>query len=309
MPTMLAFRCLRLLSLIPLILVSCGTASQPEIRLSELAPLPEHVSSDVIPLRVAVAAVTSPQGTLESYHLLLDYISAKLDRPVELVQRRTYAEINDLVERGYVDMAFVCTSAYIAGKEKFGMQLLAAPQVQGNTVYYSVMIVPAGSTAKSILDLRGKVFAFTDPMSTTGHEYPSQLVRDQGFTPDQFFLRTFFTYSHDDAIRAISAGLADGAAVDSIVLDYALVRDPTLATKLRVIHRSIPFGIPPVVINPSIRPQLKAQLEEVLLGMSADPDGGQAALKMLGVERFVVINDSAYDTVRNLLSETQGADR
>ncbi len=163
---------------IVVLLVGCAVApTEPVIRLSVLKPLPSIPAGDVIPLRVSVAAVISPKGTAESYQQLLTYLSAKLNRPTELVQRRTYAETNDLVEQGFVDVAFVCTSAYVSGHDKFGMQLLAAPQVSGATIYYSLLIVPKNSPAQSMADLRGKVFAFTDPMSNTGRVYPTYLVR------------------------------------------------------------------------------------------------------------------------------------
>ena len=285
------------------ILAGCGVPAAGQIvRLSDLKPLPANTSSDVIPLRVAVAAVISPQGTVESYQPLLDYLSIKLNRPVELVQRRTYAEVNDLLKQGYVDLAFVCTSAYIAGHNDFGMELLVAPRVNGETVYYSVLIVPANSTAGSMADLRGKVFAFTDPMSTSGRMYPTLLVRELGSVPNEFFGRTFFTYNHDDAIRSVALGLADGAAVDSLVYDYAVARDPSLANKVRIIQRSQSLGIPPAVVNPALRPQLKAELRSALLGMSADVPRGRAALQALGVDGFVPIDDSAYASVRTLLT-------
>jgi phosphonate transport system substrate-binding protein len=280
-----------------------GCAAAPTasvIRLADLRPLSAKAAGEVLPLRVSVAAVISPKGTAEGYQPLLDYLAAKLDRPVELVQRRTYAETNDLIEQGFVDLAFVCTSAYVAGHEKFGMELLAAPQVSGISVYYSVLIVPASSAASSMADLRGKVFAFTDPISYTGHVYPTYLVQRLGSAPNQFFARTFYTYNHDDAVRAVAQGLADGAAVDSLVLDFATVRDPALAKQVHVIHRSPAFGIPPVVVNPNTRPQLKATLQSLLLNMADDPMGKQA-LQALGFERFVSIEDSAYNSVRELV--------
>lgn len=286
-----------------LFLVGCASAPAGSIiHLSELRPLPVNPAGEVVPLRVAVAAVISPKGTAGSYQSLLDYLSARLDRQVELVQRRTYSEVNDLIESGFVDMAFVCTSAYVAGHDKFGMELLAAPQVNGETTYYSVLIVPGGSPAQSMTDLRGKVFAFTDPMSNTGRVYPTFLVQQLGSTPDEFFARTFFTYSHDDAIHAVADGLADGAAVDSLVYDFAVASDPALATKTRIIHRSPPFGIPPVVVSPGVRPQLRAELQTILLGMSDDPDGLRG-LQAIGVDKFVLIDDSAYDSVRELLAQ------
>jgi phosphonate transport system substrate-binding protein len=258
----------------------------------------------VVPLRVAVGAVTSPQGTVDSYAPLLDYLERKLQRPVELVQRRTYAEVNDLIATGYVDVGFVCTSAYVAGQRDFDMQLLVAPEVEGETVYYSVLIVPAASEAYSMDDLRGKVFAFTDPMSNTGHNYPRYLVQQLGETAESFFARTFFTYSHDDAIRAVASGLADGAAVDSLVYDYAIQREPELAQRTKIIHRSEPFGIPPVVAGPQTRPQIAAEVRDLLIGMAADPEG-RNVLNGLNIDRFVTVEDRIYDSVRQL--ETQVA--
>ena len=285
------------------LLTACGTGVQPaaSVNLSDLSPLPTP-DLEVVPLRVAVAAVISPKGTVESYAPLLDYLGQKLNRPVELVQRRTYLEVNDLIERGEVDLAFVCTSAYIVGSNDFGMELLVAPQVEGQTVYHANLIVPFDSPAKDLTDLKGKVFAFTDPISLTGRAYPTALVQQLGAAPETFFSRTFFTYSHDEAIYAVANGLADGASVDSLVFDYALSRDPSLAQKVKVIHQSPPFGIPPVVVNPNLRPQVKADLQTLLLDMHQDP-AGQAALSAIGIERFVTIDDSAYAAARLLIQE------
>ncbi|HEX2916023.1 MAG TPA: phosphate/phosphite/phosphonate ABC transporter substrate-binding protein [Chloroflexia bacterium] len=292
-----------LLALFCLLLAGCGSnTDQVAVKLSDLKPLPAPPQREVKPLRVSVAAVISPQGTNTSYQPLLDYLGDKLKRPVELVQRRTYTETNNLVESGEVDLAFVCTSAYVLGHDKFDMQLLVAPRVKGATTYNSLLIVKVDNPARSISDLEGKVFAFTDPVSNSGRVYPTYLVEQMGKTPDQFFSRVFFTYNHDNAIRAVASGLADGAAVDSMVYDYALQNDPTLASQVRVIQRSPDFGIPPVVVGPKISPQLKALLEEILLGMQNDP-AGQAALGLLGISAFVPIDDSAYDSARELVKE------
>ena len=292
--------------LITALLASCAPAPQPPIAgtvdLKDLQPLPTPANQQVVPLRVAIAAVISPKGTLESYSPFLSYLEQKLNRPVELIQRRTYLEVNDLIEHGEVDLAFVCTSAYVQGHDTFGMELLAAPQVDGKTTYNSLLIVPSESSAQSMADLRGKVFAFTDPISLSGRVYPTFLVKQLGFTPEEFFARTFFTYSHDEAIRAVAGGLADGAAVDSLVYQFAVTRDPSLKEKVRVIHTSPDFGIPPVVVSPFTRPQVKAELQALLLGMADDPDAAQA-LSSVGIERFVSIEDSAYDSVRALVGE------
>jgi phosphonate transport system substrate-binding protein len=283
--------------------MACTAATgSPVIRLSELRWVPEASTTGVVPLRVAVGAVISPRGTVESYRPLVTYLSRQLGRPIELVQRRTYTETNALIERGEVDVAFVCTSAYVAGHDAFGMELLVAPEVRGRAVYQSLLIVPTASPAWRMADLRGKVFAFPDPMSFSGRVYPTVLVDALGETPASFFERTFFTYSHDSALRAVVAGLADGAAIDSLVFDMTLAREPELGQHLRVIERSPPFGIPPVVVGPQVRPQLRATLQELLLTMDEDPTGeGQRVLEGLGIDRYVIVDDAQYASARRLI--------
>ncbi|MHB1118723.1 MAG: substrate-binding domain-containing protein [Bellilinea sp.] len=289
------------------LLIGCIPQKLPEVAgyvdLLDLEPI-QSVKQEVPPLRVAVASVVSPKGTIQSYEPVLKYLEAQFNRPVELIQRRTYLETNELIAAGKVDLAFVCTSAYVAGHDSFGMELLAAPQVNGETVYYSLLIVPAESTAQSMADLQDKRFAFTDPISLSGRMYPTYMVQQLGFSPESFFSQTFFTYSHDEAIRAVANKLADGAAVDSLVYDFAIARDPELAQKIRVIHRSSPFGIPPVVVSPNLDPNLKLELQKVLLGM-ADTTEGRKALESIGVEKFMTIDDHAYDGIRALLSDVE----
>jgi phosphonate transport system substrate-binding protein len=146
------------------------------------------------------------------------------------------------------------------------------------------------------------VFAFTDPISFTGRMYPTYLLQKLGVSPENFFKRTFFTYSHDDAINAVAGGLADGASVDALVLDFAINRDPELANQIRIIYTSEPFGIPPVVVGPQIRPQLKAQLENILLNMHSNSQG-VAALEALDYDRFVAISDEAYQSALSIESQ------
>ncbi len=280
-------------------------AGGSRIDFSVVEPLPPPAVADVIPLRVAVAAVISPQGTAESYLDLLNYLEVRLNRPVELVQRASYEEINDLIELGEVDIAFVCTGAYLLGVRDFEMRILAVPEINGGNTYQSWVIVPAASAAERFEDLRGATFAFTDPLSNTGRLYPLYLLQQRGETPESYFARTFFTFSHDAAIQAVASGLADGAAVDNLIFEYLLAREPELAQKVRIIHRSTDFGIPPVVVNPNIRPQLYSELQGLLLAMDESPEG-RRVLETLGIDRFVVADDSLYESAREIEQRVLG---
>jgi len=252
-------------------------------------------------LRVAVAPVLSVKTTSVLYQQLTTYISQELGRPVELVQGKTYAEINDMLKSGDVTVALVCTNPYLQGKDDFGMELLAAPQVRGEVVYQSLLIVNRNSKANSLDDLRGATFAFSDPLSNTGRLAPLYQLARRGTNPDAFFSQTIFTYSHDSSIRAVADGVVAAAAVDSLVFDYLASTEPALTDKVRVIDRWGPFGINPVVVNPRLDAGLKQDLQRLFLEMDKDPEG-LALLRSLQIDKFIVPDDSLYDSVRAMRS-------
>jgi len=250
-------------------------------------------------LRVAVAAIISPKETFIYYRQLLDYIGGKLSREIEFVQRKTYGEINELLARGQIDIAFICSGPYALGKEKYGLELLATPQVQNSHFYQSYLLANQSSAFQSLADLRGGVFAFTDPDSNSGKLVPTVWLAQMGETPETFFRKTIYTYSHDNAILAVARGLVDGAAVDGLIWEYYHQKNPIFTSKTRVIRKSEPYGIPPIVASKSLTPQLKALIRQELFAMHQDPQGLKILNELL-IDRFISPRDEWYDSIRKM---------
>lgn len=164
--------------------VRCVQSAPPTDLTRTINLAAEIVDVQEEPLRVAVSAMTSPKETLVTHHELLHYIGEKVDR------------------------RFAWSSA--------------APQVDGEAVYYSYLLVPAYSKAYSLAGLRGGTFAFTDPLSSTGHLIPGYWLWELGTTPEEFFAKQIFTYSHERAVLSVADGLVDGAAVDYLVYQAML---------------------------------------------------------------------------------------
>ncbi len=255
-------------------------------------------------LRVAVGAMISPLQTFIHYQQLMAYLGRKVGRPVKLVQRKTYGEINKLLGKGEIEAAFVCSGPYVTGKDAYGLKLLAAPVVQGRPRYRSYLIVKADSPYHRLADLRGLVFAFTDPQSNTGRLVPTFWLHQKGLRPEGFFASTIYTYSHDNSIMAVGRGLVHGAAVDSLIWEYYRRSNPALTARTRVIKKSRWFGIPPVVASRHLDPHRRAALQTTLLKMHQDP-AGRLILDRLMIERFVAAQDQWYDSVRLLLAKLQ----
>ncbi len=265
-------------------------------------PLPAVGDLEQNPLRVGVGAMLSAETTFDSYTYIAEYLGENLGRTIDIVQRRTYAELNQLIAEGDVDIAFVCTGAYVTGSAEGYMDLLVVPEVDGKTSYHSSLIVPTKSRAQSLEDLRGARFAFTDPMSLTGRVYVTSLLSSRGETPASFFGHTVFTYSHDRAIKAVAAGVVDGASVDHLVLEDLVERNPSIAAGVRVIGQSPEFGIPPVVVPSDTPHVVRERFRQLLLSLTVEP-GGRNILDPLGVDRFVDAHDDLYSDVRLLLGD------
>lgn len=261
--------------------------------------VPQKNSTRADPIRIGIGAMVSPKRTFLYYQELLEYISEVLGEPVRMVQRRTYSEVNNLLERGELEAALICSGAYVELKDRGKIELLVAPVVGGDTFYYSYLIVHRNSTLKTLEDLKDMSFAFSDPLSNTGHLYPLYLIIEKGYSPHNFFSKTIFTYSHDNSIQAVGRGIADGASVDSLIWDYFEKTMPDFVSRTKVIHRSLPFGIPPVVVPVGLDRALKEKLERCLLTIH-EKEKGKNILKKLMIEKFVKVDDSLYDSIRRM---------
>jgi phosphonate transport system substrate-binding protein len=250
-------------------------------------------------LKVAISAMVSPKETFSTYRNLLDYIGGHLDYKIQLIQRKTYGEINELFLKQQIDLAFICSGPYAVGKEKYGFEALATPVIRENPLYQSYLIVNKNSLIENIEDLRGSVFAMTDPASNTGAMVPLFWLAEMGEKPETFFKNVTYTYSHDNSILAVAKSLVDGAAVDGVIWEYYNARNPLNTSQTRVIKKSIPFGSPPFVASKYLIPKIKEKARDLLLDMHQDPKG-RSILKELMIDRFVSPKDTWYQPIRDI---------
>lgn len=253
-------------------------------------------------LRISIAGMITPKETVSQYSHLLDYISKKTGFHTDLVQTGSYAGINDMLAREEVDVAFICSGGYIDATHHIDVEPLVAPVVDGQPLYYSYVLVRADSGINSFEDLRGRRFAFSDPLSLTGAMYPTWRAVSLGGSLSGFFSSYIFTYNHDNSIKALQQNIVDGAAVDSIVFNYMKKNNPASIDGLKIIETSPPYGGPPVVTRRDLPVDQRNQLLKAFIDMDKDPEGREI-LSQLGIERFTVVDGSLYNSVRDLESE------
>ena len=124
-PTYHSFTCAdaagRFLAVFILIFFFAGCSADTDYRPVDFSSTvlfsqPDQSKPENAVLRVAVAAMISPKETFVYYREMIDYLGRRLNRPVQLIQRKTYGEINELFLKGQIDLAYICTGPYAAGK-------------------------------------------------------------------------------------------------------------------------------------------------------------------------------------------------
>lgn len=257
-------------------------------------------------IKIAVTAAFVSDKGMPEYEKMVEYIANKIGKPVEVVSGLSYEDVNTLFAEGKIQVAFVCGYAYTKEGDKIGMELLVAPVMKdpkylNRPIYYSYVIVPKDSPTQTFADLKGKKYAYSDPLSNSGHNMPRYKLATMGFIEDDYFGVLDYSGSHEKSIEMVARKVYDGASVDSLVWDYDNKYYPENTSKTRILETMGPAGIPPVVVPEKLDLAVKEKLKDIFLNMHNDSKGKEILDKCM-VEKFVVVEDSNYDSIRDMES-------
>jgi phosphonate transport system substrate-binding protein len=201
-----------------------------------------------------------------------------------------------------LDLAFICGLPLIRYCQDVPNQLqtlvapvMLSPRYQNHPIYFSDIIVNAASINETFEDLLGKTFCYNDPGSNSGYKVVCDRLFAGGY-PKDFFTKTIQSGSHQNSIRWVVDGLADCAAIDSVVLEQELRDYPELSQHLRLVEALGPSPMPPLVAAQHLRSSLIQQLNKALLQPDAEL---QAAMQKVGVRRFAAIELADYQVLSN----------
>lgn len=288
---------------------SCSSyGKQPYIDFSITNPEEDSHFNNIIPknaenpFRIAVCAILPQKDTIDSYRLISERIGEELKRDTAIIERRSYAEINVLLANGGADIAFLANGAYASYSGIEEIEPLAMQVRFGVPYYYCYIIVPSHSSAKRLEDLRGKTFAFTDPISYSGKIALVYMLRQINETPETFFGNYVYTYGHQNSLEAVANNVIDAAAIGSHVYDDAKKNQPDLIEKIRIINVSDKGGTGPVVARKSLGQEKIQILQNFFLNMHKDSELKEA-MSVLMIDHFIEPQMEYYEFVQGILKE------
>ena len=257
--------------------------------------------------RLRFATYLAP-NVLPVYEAVAEEVGRRLDIDTELVVETSY----DSCERDEYEVCFVCSLPYVTFERRgiapaapVAAPVLSGKRYEGRPVYFSDVIVPRDSDARSFLDLRGRSWAFNEPLSHSGYGITRHHLLQLGET-NGFFGDVLEAGFHETAIRMVADGRVDGSAIDSQVLAVAMRDDPSLREGLRVVDALGPSTIQPVAVSRRVPEALRNAVRDTLVSMADDPRGRRRLAAGL-VERFVPVGPAAYDDIRMMVEACEAA--
>lgn len=288
-----------------LIFIACNQTSEQkgteiDFEIDKKEKTSIHLADSRPKLKVAIASMISPKETFTYYEELIRYIGEKTKLPYEFKQRKTYSEVNEMLGRGELDFAFICSGAYTELRKKYSVEIIALPVVNGKPSYNAYLITHKESGIENFSQLKGKSFAFTDPNSNTGYNYTISMLKEKGLDKEGFFSKTVFTYAHDYSIQAVARKIVDGASIDGLVFEFLKKNYPEKVIDISIIHISKDFAIPPFVVSAKLDAQIKKKIKNTLLTMHLSKEGHNI-LEKIGINKFIEGSDELYDGVREIM--------
>lgn len=240
---------------------------------------------------------------IQTWAPLPKYIERTLGVKSTIRNSTDYAAIIEALAGGHIEVAYYGAAGYASAYEVMEGNIepcCLEESLEGYLGYFGRIIVKADSPYQTLEDLEGKVFAFTDPNSTSGYLVPTYyLTKNMGKKPEEFFAKTVFAGSRDTAILSVLQGTADAMA------DYKYDEQNSGYTKLMRKGMVPPGGAREIWESPLIPgagwffrkdlpEKMKEEITEALLKL---PEADPATWKQISygeIKRYVPTTHDVY---------------
>ena len=251
---------------------------------------PKEITYGVIP-------VAGAQGLQDTFGKVAAYLQKELGIKVKLVTPSDYAGVIVGMAHKHIDVAYLgpksyCEAAKRAGAEASVIEIDAEAGIPG---YYGYVITKKGSGLKTLADIKGKKWAFTDPNSTSGTLVPTVMFANKGINPQTYFSRVVYSGSHEASILSVKNGKVDAASTNNLDYNRGLGRAWS-KNDFNIIWKSKLIPGSPMAVRKDLPESLKMAIKGAFI--SYDDKANLAKMKILG---YAPAKDSIFDGVRKMI--------
>ena len=251
-----------------------------------------NAKSDPKTLIVAILPDESVATVTQDNQGLKEHLSRKLNKNIELVVTTDYSSMVEAARNGRVDLAYFGPLSYVLTKSKSEIEPFAARLKNGKTTFKSCLIGNKATGIATFDAIRGKVFAFGDPASTSSRLFPELTLRQNGLTRGEDYMGVFLG-AHDSVALAVQNGNAPAGGLSCPILESLISKGVISEDKITLIAETEEIPQYPWTMRSDLSPELKEKIKSTFIEID-----NEKVLKPFKADGFAEINDSDYDGIR-----------
>ena len=238
------------------------------------------------------------------YEKIGKMIGDKVGCKVEVFVATGYNAEIEAMRNGKLELGEFGPLGYVLAHQVAKAEAVATfGSADGKTVtYWASLVTYPTSGIKTVEDIRGHSFAFSDAASTSGHLFPAYGLRKAGLDPDKD-IKAIYAGSHTASFEAIYNHKVDAGELNSEQLESAKQRGHYNDGDLVFLWKSDPIPTDPFAVRGDMPDAFKKKLADAVQHldlMSLDP-ADRKILVGAGITQLVPQTDQAYDLIRDLV--------
>jgi len=276
----------------------------------------ERTAETSAPIRFAFVPQTDMEERyVGAYRALQAYLAPRLGRPVEIVQLDNANAAIEGLRAGKLDVCNFSPWPFLIAEKKAGLEALLLTMAPGGEPisYHSLLVTHPATGLRTSDDLvrraRELVFAFEEPVSTSGHFAPRVYLHSLGVAPEKDFKRVLFGTDGVTNLLATRAGRIDVAAMSDTTLKRAVDRGRIRAEEIVVLWKSPPILSTVIAVRAALPAAVKENLARLLIDLPAhSPTHWGEVMKQYSspIIGYLPARPAALDSFRRALRDVPG---
>ena len=256
------------------------------------------------PIKMAMVPSLDTNKLILSGNKLAELLEKETGLKYDISVPASYTAVITAMGSGNVDVGWLPPVPYVIAHDKYGVEVALVTVRNKSTKYWSFIIARTDTGINNLADLKGKRFAFGDPVSTSGAIYPKHLIRSSGFDPENYFSNAIYAGAHDRVIMAVYNKQVDGGAiyggVGTDAREKVVNSLPDVLEKTHVIAKSVEIPNDTVSVRKGMSPEVVKKITDGLIKVAASDEGRITIMSLYGIDGFERTTDSDYNSVREV---------
>ncbi len=270
---------------------------------------PAELGSQKNPIKIFFTPSANTGIIDENSREFVKYLEKETGLFFEIRVPASYISVVEAFGSKRADIGIMNAFGYLLAHQKYGVTAGLRIVRFGKDYYRGQIVSRADSGIKSLKDINGKTFAFTDSSSISGYIFPLKMLIENNVV----LKNKIFATRHDNVInmvyqKQVEAGATfnsdpspDGAITDARSL--VITQFPDVVEKIKIIALTDNIPNDPIVFRSDLPENIRSSFSNALNKYLGTEEGIKTFSKIYNFQGVVPATDSDYDGLRQILAK------